>query len=230
VHHNTAESFRLALELPCAICTRLWAAIIRPSYKNTMSEKSIQAQILPAGPTTIVMTTKDIGIDDYFEYQRHKTSFSITPETGERSGCILTMFANTSHTELPGHLVAPFSKNTGDDIALNFLRIQYQRCLQNHIECPYQRDDHDYLPTRLIDVGGTADPLVRLREHTLPTARVRYVALSHCWGEFQPATLTKSTAESLKNGITVASLPKSFQDAILVTRSMRCEFLWIDAL
>jgi hypothetical protein len=142
----------------------------------------------------------------------------------------LTICADTSHAELPSHLVAPFSKNTGDDIALRFLRVQYERCLQHHAECRYQREDSDFLPTRLIDVGGTADPLVRLREHILPTARVQYVALSHCWGTFQPATLTKSTAELLRNGIAIASLPKTFQDAIVVTRSMRCKFLWIDSL
>jgi hypothetical protein len=142
----------------------------------------------------------------------------------------LTICANAPHTEPPGHLVAPFSKNTGDDIALRFLRIQYQRCLQDHAACQYQRKDHDFLPTRLIDVGDTADPLVRLREHISPTARVRYVALSHCWGAFQPATLTKSTADLLRNGIAVASLSKTFQDAIVVTRSMSCKFLWIDSL
>jgi hypothetical protein len=91
VHHDTAESFRLALELPCAICIRLWAAILRP-YKNTMSEKSFQPHILPVGPTTIFVTTQvttdNSGSSDFFEYQRDIIWFEIRPETGGRSGRI----------------------------------------------------------------------------------------------------------------------------------------------
>jgi hypothetical protein len=86
VHHNTAESFRLALELPCAICIRLWAAILRP-YKKTTSENGFQAQILPASPTTILVTTDDMGYPNYFKYQRDQVEFELRPETGERLGC-----------------------------------------------------------------------------------------------------------------------------------------------
>jgi hypothetical protein len=132
--------------------------------------------------------------------------------------------------ETPRHLVAPFSKNTGDDIALGFLSKTNQRCLQYHTSCRAQRQGRDFLPTRLIDVGGTADLSVRLRERILPNAGVRYAVLSHCWGNCQPATLTKLTADSLRNGIAVTALPKTFQDAIVVTRSMQCRFLWIDSL
>jgi hypothetical protein len=92
VHHDTAESFRLALELPCAICIRLWAAITR-LRKNTMSEESFQAQFLPAGPTTISamteVTTDNTVVSDCFNYQCDLIWFKIRPEPGEHSGCIL---------------------------------------------------------------------------------------------------------------------------------------------
>jgi hypothetical protein len=133
-------------------------------------------------------------------------------------------------TEIPDHPVAPFSQNTGDDIAMRFLSVQNQQCLQRHASCRTQRQGHAFLPTRLLDVGGTSNSLVCLREHVSPTTGVQYAALSHCWGNSQPTTLIKSTADSLKDGIAIKSLPKTFQDAIVVTRSMKCKFLWIDSL
>jgi hypothetical protein len=142
----------------------------------------------------------------------------------------LTAWANIPHPEIRDHPVAPFSKNTGDYFALRFLSIQNQQCLQHHTSCHRQRQSPDFLPTRLIAVGGAADLSVHLCDHVLPAAGVRYAVLSHCWGNCQPATLTKSTADLLKNGIAITLLPKTFQDAIVVTRSMHLKFIWIDSL
>ncbi|KAF3809524.1 hypothetical protein GCG54_00012808, partial [Colletotrichum gloeosporioides] len=47
-----------------------------------------------------------------------------------------------------------------------------------------------------------------------------YVALSHCWGHHQPAKTTKATLD----------LPKTFQDAITVTRALGIDFIWVDSL
>jgi hypothetical protein len=221
-HHDTAESFQSALKLPCVICVRLWAAIRRSDrYKKF---------ILPVSPTTISKEPSQSSTA-CFEHDGELLGFNLTPWTSERSAiCSLTTWANPFHTELPGHLVAPFSRNTGDDMALRFLSIQNQHCLQYHTNCPPQHQGRDFLPTRLIDVGDTADPSVRLREHILPIAGVRYAVLSHCWGNYRPATLTKLTADSFKSGVAITALPKTFQDAIVVTRRMQLKFIWIDSL
>ena len=54
--------------------------------------------------------------------------------------------------------------------------------------------------------------------------------LSHCWGTSQFLRLTTSTLNRLQKGFNLAELPPTFQDAIMVTRALGINFLWIDAL
>jgi hypothetical protein len=57
-----------------------------------------------------------------------------------------------------------------------------------------------------------------------------YVCLSHCWGDRKPFTLNSETQFALAEGINMMALPKTFQDAILVTRRLQIQYLWIDSL
>jgi len=57
-----------------------------------------------------------------------------------------------------------------------------------------------------------------------------YATLSYCWGGDQ---LFKTTAENfllMQESLDYNSLPKTIQDAILVTRQIGLRYLWIDAL
>jgi hypothetical protein len=55
-------------------------------------------------------------------------------------------------------------------------------------------------------------------------------ALSYCWGGQQPVTMTSSTAQDITDGILVSVLPKTLQDAIVVTHKLGLRYLWVDAL
>jgi hypothetical protein len=57
-----------------------------------------------------------------------------------------------------------------------------------------------------------------------------YISLSHCWGGMQPIQLTTRTEASLKSGINVDVLPKTFREAILVCKMVGVKRLWIDSL
>ena len=57
-----------------------------------------------------------------------------------------------------------------------------------------------------------------------------YATLSHRWGSSVPITTTTSTFEDRKKGITFSDLPKTFQDAVTITRNMGLKYLWIDSL
>jgi hypothetical protein len=57
-----------------------------------------------------------------------------------------------------------------------------------------------------------------------------YISLSHCWGGSQPIQLTARTETSLKDGIDVDVLPKTFREAILVCQRLGVKRLWIDSL
>jgi hypothetical protein len=102
-------------------------------------------------------------------------------------------------------------------------------CFKNHALCG--GDKPSLLPTRILDVGEgpTADPTyVKLIE--APGRKERYIALSHCWGGTQPLTTTAATLSAHKGGIAFDCLPKTFQDAVRITRRLGIRYLWIDSL
>jgi len=60
---------------------------------------------------------------------------------------------------------------------------------------------------------------------------VRYTALSHCWGPTPIIKTTKATkSEFEKEGISWEGLPKTFQEAILLTCELDIDYIWIDSL
>jgi Heterokaryon incompatibility protein (HET) len=65
--------------------------------------------------------------------------------------------------------------------------------------------------------------------------RGRYIALSHCWGEIKEEKREKfctyrSNFDARCDNIDIDALPKTFRDAIRVTRELGVRFLWIDSL
>lgn len=100
------------------------------------------------------------------------------------------------------------------------------RCDADH-GCTQQSDRK--LPRRLLDIGRNS---VRLRETMSEDDCVRYVCLSHCWGQPPTAILrtTLSTLTSHKDGIPWNILPRTFQDAINFARKLGIACVWIDSL
>lgn len=57
-----------------------------------------------------------------------------------------------------------------------------------------------------------------------------YLTLSHCWGSALVSKLEMRDLEKSKAGISASALPKTFRDAVFVTRKLGIQYLWIDAL
>lgn len=57
-----------------------------------------------------------------------------------------------------------------------------------------------------------------------------YVALSHCPGKSQTFVPAVRNLAERKKGISWASLPKTFQDAILVTRALDIQYIWMGSI
>ncbi|KAF8454835.1 heterokaryon incompatibility protein-domain-containing protein, partial [Kalaharituber pfeilii] len=87
-------------------------------------------------------------------------------------------------------------------------------------------------PTRVLDIGQNDAPQIRLVVTSeLPKQDLlQYVALSHCWGGLMNMRLLVENYTAMKNSITVADLPQTFQDAISITRGIGIQYLWIDSL
>lgn len=61
-------------------------------------------------------------------------------------------------------------------------------------------------------------------------APVVYTTLSHRWGQYIPTKLLTENHSSFLQGIELADLPKTFREAIEVTRKLGVPYLWIDSL
>lgn len=56
------------------------------------------------------------------------------------------------------------------------------------------------------------------------------MTLSHCWGTSRHFTTTLETISARKNGIGFQDLPKTFQDAVTLTRHIGVRYLWLDSI
>jgi hypothetical protein len=81
------------------------------------------------------------------------------------------------------------------------------------------------LPTRLIDVEPF-EPRIKMTRGTKGT----YVALSHCWGGHSHFTAKTSNVDEIMAGMAMECLPANFRDAIIITRRLGFQYLWIDSL
>lgn len=77
-------------------------------------------------------------------------------------------------------------------------------------------------------MGKEGDQSVYLQEHIAVDAE--WVALSHQWGPPPYYFTETSNVNSRKSGIKLADLPRTFRDAVTVTRALQRRYLWIDSI
>ncbi|KAK3490259.1 heterokaryon incompatibility protein-domain-containing protein [Neurospora hispaniola] len=115
-------------------------------------------------------------------------------------------------------------------------------CQLHHTNC--SNVTKDFLPTRLLDVEAFSNgrspkleddiKLVRSASGQIPKEgpAPQYITLSHCWGppERRPITTTQANLPVRMERISFAALPRTFQDAVVLTRKLEQRYLWIDSL
>ncbi|KAI4224292.1 MAG: hypothetical protein L6R40_008457 [Gallowayella cf. fulva] len=110
-----------------------------------------------------------------------------------------------------------------------------RKCKSSHSYCKKGSFPDFDLPRRLIHVGpssGSQSPHLHVRDRE---EIVQYAILSHCQGRSGPNSsdslkLYSHNLDSLQHSIDFDELAESFQDAIIITRSLGLHYLWIDAL
>ena len=105
-------------------------------------------------------------------------------------------------------------------------------CINNH-GALCRVDLRAPIPTRLIDVQAQRSGDICLIETAKqPPVDRRYIALSHCWGGLPKLDEIKTRRRTLKGymrKIEASILPRTFQDAIDITRHLGLRYLWIDS-
>jgi hypothetical protein len=135
-------------------------------------------------------------------------------------------------------------RKTPDDTAsastFTWILKQLSHCKARHEACAKQSGG---LPARVLDLGHPPwNTSTERKDLRLSTTRdlgteenLEYACLSHCWGSSVvpaggPPRTTLACYEDHKRLIVFASLPKTFQEAIICTRRIGIRFLWVDSL
>lgn len=108
------------------------------------------------------------------------------------------------------------------------LRGWLQDCESNHTACHSSPKGY---PKRILDV--TEGKHLRLAARTEIQSNehpIRYATLSHAWGNHVPMRTTKKTQPEFEQSIPEELLPRTFRDAISITRSLGIRYLWVDSL
>ncbi|KAG0651584.1 hypothetical protein D0Z07_1717 [Hyphodiscus hymeniophilus] len=103
-----------------------------------------------------------------------------------------------------------------------------QACLQHHSDC-MKKDGYQQLPARVIDVGrpdGSGIPFLCNTNGGFG----QWVALSHCWGQTDPLKTTSATIKKHEESLPMRDLPPLFRNAVIITRRLGYQYLWIDSL
>ena len=110
-------------------------------------------------------------------------------------------------------------------------------CDMDHSDCtaiwPANQAGEVWNPTRLLavtEMPSNENDCIRLIDQVPKSSPLRYAALSHCWGNNVPLVLLSSRLHEFKQEILMRNLPKTFRDAVIATRRLGLEFLWIDSL
>jgi len=120
----------------------------------------------------------------------------------------------------------PLARDISSDFCFELASYWLRTCLKTHgLKC---QSPLVKLPTRVLDVGGLGDAYCRL--HCSKGKLGDWFTLSHCWGGKVPMITTLGNFEARCEGMLLNDLPQTFQDAILITRKLGYQYLWIDSL
>lgn len=98
-------------------------------------------------------------------------------------------------------------------------------CCKVHDVCN-RVERHGALPRRLLDLSGTKS--IKLTEKV--SSKARFACLSHCWGSTVPLRTTSHNIHKHQRKIKWDMLPRTFQDAVFLSRKLGIQYLWIDSL
>ena len=125
------------------------------------------------------------------------------------------------------------SVSTASEESFDIARQWIEECSFNHMKCSVSEQNVIWKPTHLLDVtkkGPGGVPGVKLVDGMFVDPLAEYVTLSHCWGKGKSIRLHKGTLPALRQGVAVASLPKTLGEAAVATERLGYRYLWIDAL
>ena len=242
----------------CVLCRLILKTVRQRVAESTQSEEEIEKHLATLNTSRISLRfpalhdTKSprdrlyidfngprLMIDGWLVLSASDTSLRLIREPGEhylefwRTLLTLVIIGSPQvrDTNIPEG--QPLELNAASDSLKKIISGWLEECNQLHKEChessAVEGEVSGKLPVRVLDLGlphDRCEPRL-LEEHGFSSP---YVALSHCWGLSRHIVTDTTNLELHKTRIPYSCLPKTFQDAILLTKSIGIRYLWIDSL
>ena len=251
-HHQDGEHLKQSASNGCQFCFFLWEMLTETERERMRkhADRPITTTSIPAGevhsnPSTSYSITaaSDGGYSMQYTFlgERYKDDrYSVVKTISfllEHCKYISTQFSqlwltNTAVAQRLPDEGAVLSSDVPSSVTLASQWVN--RCETLHKKkCSESIGDNNFLPTRLIDVGDRdyMNPCLHITGGSPePHGGTKYMTLSHCWGSIKPKKLETHNIKAMRQGIELSTLPKTFQDAIQITRTLGIRYIWIDTL
>lgn len=251
-HHSTAQELQRACEIGCELCRLLWTSFSKPIATTGLSQKDVSVTVgVQRGKDSPLIGYRDVPTDLHmlgFSLNTAESATSTEDSTDDEDRYrvlimepfggwsnlqhLLEAWNLSSYPEPRGHTdhyTVP--SHTASEACLALAQDWLVRCLKNHVRCNARHQLKPYCPTRLVEIlpfGSDKDIRIIQTNRTVPDGP--YLTLSHRWGTAEFLRLEQRRLAKFEKGLDIAELPRTFRDAIVVTRRLGCKFLWIDSL
>ncbi|KIW33326.1 uncharacterized protein PV07_00183 [Cladophialophora immunda] len=216
-HHLTTASLQRSAESGCRICAVLWE-------RRTRILKDFVKDLKYWEPATTYAWRHDSLIFNF------KHDCLRAQECRFRICKAQELDRDTDGQEAqdtPRLLLLPeLSNHTGCDDTLSLAAKWLQNCLIYHGVCNKNRV-LAFRPSRLLRLG---DDKISIHLAEDMPKRVSYLTLSHCWGKSDTIKLLCCNQAAFRTNIAWDDLPRTFQDAVSLTKRLGFLYLWIDSL
>lgn len=236
-HQPYTYSLYLSAKAGCGRCSLFWRAFTAPDYllqneyvtlqrPSALGHSSVRAFLKGSEPgiEQLILTCSYPCLmrDSYFildypeDFRKHRHVVNLgVYEPGDD--------LEAWHTD---HARSVKASHPLEREGLNFIHNCLNECEQEHANC---RRCQKRLPKRVIDVGPS-DGSVVPRLYLSKGETANYIALSYCWGTQPTVTTTSKTMQKRIARMPIETLPRTYVDAIKITRDLGIRYLWIDAL
>ena len=251
-HHSTALEFQRASEIGCQLCRLLWASFSRYITTADLSKDDVSVTYgVQRAKDSPLIGYRTVPADLYMLGFTINTAESVTSTSGSTDDedryrvflvepvgdwstlqHLLEAWNLSSGSDLTGsashHTV---SSHTASEACLALAQDWLVRCLKNHVRCNIRHQLKPYRPTRLVEIlplGGNKDLRLIHTNRTVPDGP--YLTLSHRWGTAKFLRLEQLQLAKFEEGFNIVDLPRTFRDAVAVTKRLGCKYPWIDSL
>ncbi|KAH0439457.1 heterokaryon incompatibility protein [Colletotrichum camelliae] len=254
-HHESIASLEASALEACEICHPFWSQIDEDerSRLREFGTQWAQRQGTTVRPRAngeklgsfdglvTICAIINLGAEDGMKAAGMETLLSVSLESDFRDECPLrkkdvtgTYIVQRGPGRNLGKMTPFLSNTTASEEAWAKATTWIETCCSNHQACNVEAAAEAWYPTRLLDLSAPDLDLGTLRlivtSDEALECKQRYTTLSHCWGSAQFVQLKKSTHEDFRKRIQLSDLPKTFREAVEVTRRLGIRYLWIDSL